>query len=417
MKKGFFLSTIALLSLGMLAGCGGGEPAPTSQQGSSAEEKVNVGEIKVWCDEAVIPTATAQTEAFKAAHPNYDITFKIEPKSESSAAGDMISDPDAGADVYFFAQDQLARLVNAKAIATVPTSYVQTVTDANDAASISAGTVGGKLYAYPATSDNTYFMYYNKADMEGVDLTDFSAIIAKAKEIGKTVYYEAGSAWYNAAFFYGAGAHSEWTVNDQGHYTAYDDTYNSTAGQVALKGMHELFKDNTVFVDSSENGAFNKGACVLVSGTWAKKDVQDALGENMGATILPKYTVDGQTYQLKSFGGYKLVGTKAQNIVARSKAVAELAMYLTNEASQLERFTELGWGPSNKAAQQSDAIKNDVVLTACFAQMQLSTPQGQYPGDWWNHAGGVGKSAYQAEYNPAEILSDYEAGLDAFLDE
>ena len=407
MKKGFFLSSVALMALGALAGCGNGGG------GGSSGSKTNIGEVKVWCDEKVVESVTAQINKY-AETSDYSFTLKVEPMGEGDAAGNMINDPKAGADVYFFAQDQLSRLITAKAIADLPSDAANTVKGENDDASVQAATVNNKVYAYPATSDNTYFMYYDKSVYQGVDMTDLSAIITKTKQANKKIYYNTSSAWYNAAFFYGAGAHSEWTTDKDGNFTAHDDTYNSAAGKKAVRGMIDLCKDATIFVDSSENGAFTKGAGVLISGTWAKSDVQTALGNNMAAAVLPKYTVDGTKYQLKSYSGFKLVGTKPQTTNERAAAVKQIALAITNKEAQLTRFKNNGWGPSNKGAQQDSEVQADPVLKAVFAQMALATPQGQYPGKWWDHAGAIGKNLSESS-NVDLILQTYEDGLDALL--
>lgn len=399
MKKGFFLSTIAILSLGALSGCGGARD----------------GEVKIWCDQKVIDTAKAQVEAFKAAHPEYEFSYKIEPQSESSAAGNMITDPKAGADIYFFAQDQLSRLITAKAISALGEAAANKVKAENDAGSVGAATVNDKVYAYPATSDNTYFLYYDKEVISAEQAKNLGSIVAAAKEAGKKVYFETGSAWYNASFFYGAGAHSEWTTDAKGNFTAKDDNYNSAAGLIAMKGMASLAKESAVHVNSSENGAFENNAAALVSGTWAKSDVEKTLGDNMGVTVLPKYTVDNKDYQLTSFGGFKLVGTKPQTTEIRASLVSDLALALTSESAQLARFEQLGWGPSNKNAQANEKVQADPTLQAVFAQNEFSTPQGQYPGKWWDHAGALGKGLDTAT-NYAEMLESYEAGLEDFID-
>lgn len=425
MKKAFFLSTIALLSLGALVGCGGSNPSTpstpsTPSQGGdssgSGEETLNVGEVKVWCDQKVLEVTEAQIQKFIAAHPTYNMTYKIEPKGEGSAAGDMVQDPDSGADVYFFAQDQLSRLVTAKAIAQVPNAYVADVKAANDSGSIKASTVSETLYAYPASSDNTFFMYYNKDVLNAEEVKSFNTIVTKAKAAGKKVYMDVANAWYNAAFFYGAGAHSEWTSDKTGKFTDYDDTFNSAAGKVAVQAMRDLFSDPTVFVNGSAAGeSFQSGAAVVISGIWDKNDAIDALGDKLGVATLPSYTVDGKTYPMTPYGGFKLVGTKPQKVLDRTKAVSQLAIYLTNTASQLERFDAQGWGPSNLAAQADEKITKDEVLKVVFAQMALATPQGQYPGDWWNHEKLIGSEATSGDKAIEAILKDYEDGLEEFI--
>jgi arabinogalactan oligomer/maltooligosaccharide transport system substrate-binding protein len=64
----------------------------------------------------------------------------------------------------------------------------------------------------------------------------------------------------------------------------------------------------------------------------------------------------------------------------------KLAQYLSGEKAQLERFNAVGWGPSNVAAQGSDAVKAAPHLIALMKQNNYSRPQGQIHGSWWDIA-------------------------------
>ena len=139
MKKVFFLPTVALLALGALSACGSGGGTPSS---SAQDEALNIGKVQVMCDQKVRESTENQVKAFMAAHPKYQMTYEIKEGSESNAADNVLQDVDAAPDVYFFAQDQLARLVLGGGIAKVPNAYKEEVTKANDAGSINAATVG-----------------------------------------------------------------------------------------------------------------------------------------------------------------------------------------------------------------------------------------------------------------------------------
>ena len=404
MKKAFFLSTVALLSLGALSGCG-------SDDGKT---------IKVWCDELVVETTTEILDAYKAAHSDFDYKFKIEPVGEGSAAGNMITDPSAGADVYFFAQDQLARLVTAKAISQLPEAAKTTVTADNDAVSVAAATTSGNVYAYPVTSDNTFFLYYDTSVLSANDVKDLDTIVAKCKAANKYFYMDLGNAWYNASFFYAVGAQSEWTTDVKGNFTAYNDTYKSK-GIEAMKEMNKLQAEATAFKSAGDGAAAFKSstapAAAVVSGTWDKGTAKEALGDKMGVAVLPGWKgSDNKTYTLKPFTGCKLVGTKPQTTTERAQAVVDVALALSNKDAQLKRFEKLGWGPSNKAAQKDSKVTSDAVAVTVAAQMAAGTPQGQYPGSWWDLAKalgvGLGKKT-DAELNT--MLSDYDGGLEALL--
>ena len=108
------------------------------------------GEIKIWVPEATVDFTTEQVEAFKAANPEYaGMNVTIEPVGEGDAASKAITDVDAAADIYNFAQDQLARLVAAGALEVVEEGNAEVVKAENDADSVTAATLGDALYAYP----------------------------------------------------------------------------------------------------------------------------------------------------------------------------------------------------------------------------------------------------------------------------
>lgn len=97
----------------------------------------------------------------------------------------------------------------------------------------------------------------------------------------------------------------------------------------------------------------------IVDGVWDSATVQAAFGDNFAAAKLPTFTVDGTSYQLSGFGGFKMLGVKPQIDEAKLAACDALALYLTGEAVQAARFEQSGWGPSNLKAQQMDAVKAD----------------------------------------------------------
>ena len=135
------------------------------------------GEIKIWVAEATVEFTKAQVENFKAANPEYaNMTVTVQPVGEGDAASNMLTDVEAGADLYVFAQDQLARLVAAGALEVVYEENVPVIEANNDAGSVNAVKLGDTFYAYPMTSDNGYFLYYDKSVV--TDPTNMEAILA-----------------------------------------------------------------------------------------------------------------------------------------------------------------------------------------------------------------------------------------------
>lgn len=72
------------------------------------------GTIKIWVADKVVDFTQARCDEFFKANPDMaGYTVEIQATGEGDAAGNMVTDVQAGADIFGFAQDQLARLVAA----------------------------------------------------------------------------------------------------------------------------------------------------------------------------------------------------------------------------------------------------------------------------------------------------------------
>ncbi len=375
---------------------------------ASASSLAGTYDVTIWVAERAVDLTKQQIEAFNASN-DQGITFKatVEPVSEADAATQMVTDVEAGGDLFCFAQDQFARLVQAGALAKLGKKAAETVTAANAAGVVAAATSGDALYAYPLTSDNGYYMYYDKSVIPEEDVDSLEKIIADCEAAQKYFAFEMQtSAWYLASFFFGTGCVSEWTTDSDGQFIEVHDTFNSPQGLIAVKGMKKLVS-SPYHLSSSAGAEFAQGAAVVVSGPWDYTTVEGILGDNMGAADLPSFEVDGKEYHLGSFNGCKLMGVKPQVDAVRAAALHQLAQYLTGEQCQLERFEALAWGPSNVAAQNSEAVQANPGLAALAAQSPYSLPQGQIHGSWWDIAKVIG--------DDVKAASD-DAGLQAALD-
>ena len=253
------------------------------------------GEIKVWVAEAVVDFTNQQVEAFKAAHPEYaGFIVTVQAVGEGDAASNMITDVEGGADIFGFAQDQLARLVAAGALEVVEEENAKVVEAENDAGSVAAVKMGDVMYAYPMTSDNGYFLYYDKSVV--TDPSDLDKILADCEKAGKSFYMEINSGWYQTAFFFGAGCSLTYDTDAEGNLVAMNCDYASENGVKALKSMIKLAKSPAFVNGSSASNATNLGA--IVDGTWDSNAVKEMLGDNFAAAKLP--VVDG--YQLAKDG-------------------------------------------------------------------------------------------------------------------
>ena len=207
---------------------------------------------------------------------------------------------------------------------------------------------------------------------------------------------------------------STWTYSADGkNPVGLVDTFNSDNGVIAMKALNALATSG-VWVDSTNF----EGTAAVVDGVWASANAAGVYGDYMKATKLPTFTVDGQTYQTGSFSGYKLIGCKPQSDEKKAEICNALALYLTSEEAQLERYYEFGWGPSNKAAQKNQDVQSDPLLAALLAQNAYSVAQGVIPNDWWTEAVALYTACAEVgitEDGIRELLATYEEKVNAMI--
>ncbi len=385
MKKILSLVLVLVMALGLFAGCQDNTPTDPS---TPAVDLAGKYEIKVWVAEDHVPLTEKLIADFNKENTDgIEIVATVEPLGEGDAATQMINDVSMGADLFTFAQDQTARLIQAGALAKLGVGAQKTVSAANASGVVAACMSGDAMYAYPLTADNGYFMYYDKSVISEDKVGTMESLIEACKAANRYISFEVeGSGWYTASYFFGAGCVSSWTTNADGKFDSVNDDWHTEKGVIAALGMQNLLQSG-VWVNSSSVADFDAAtkSAVVISGTWAYNDALKILGDNLGATKLPSFNVEGKDYQLGSFNGCKLMGVKPQTDVKKQAVLHLLAQYMTTEKAQLERFNALSWGPANLNAQKDEAVLANPGLAALLAQSPYSVPQGQIP-DWWNVA-------------------------------
>ncbi len=422
MKKSLKLISL-LLAFAMvlsLGACGGkkdptgssaapqGSTAAPAQSTSASSQLAGTYDIKVWCPEKAVDLTKKQIDAFNKSNTDgIVINATVEAVGEGDAATSMITDVEAGGDLFFFPQDQTNRLIEAGALAKLGKAAAALVTENNDAGSVTAVKSGDELWGYPLTADNGYFMYYDKSVIPEADLGSMEKLLEDCEKAGKYFSFEVKNGWYVASFFFATGCSSVWKFDDNGKPLEIADNWNSANGLIAAKGIKTLVSSKA-FNNSSKGESFAAAtpSAIVVSGTWDYTTVEGILGENLACAELPSFTVDGKPYHLGSFNGCKLLGVKPQTDAVKQAVLHRLAQFLTNEECQLERFETLAWGPANLAALANDKV-NSPALTALSKQNAYATPQGQIPNNWWDIAAAIPTNVEEA--------TD-EAGLQKSLD-
>ncbi|MBQ9929270.1 MAG: extracellular solute-binding protein [Oscillospiraceae bacterium] len=413
MKKIIALVLVLVMALGIVACAPATETPTTTTDGTTntGSDLSGTYDITMWVSEidGVAALTQEMIDAFEAANPGIVINAQIEGVTEADVGSKVVADVASAPDIFCFAQDQLARLVQAAALAALGQKAQETIKANNDAVSVAAASVAGTIYAYPMTSDNGYYMYYDKSIISDEDAESLEKIIAACEANNVKFRFALENAWYTASFFFATGCKSVWSMDQDGNFTSVDDDFNSAAGLAAMKGMQKLAQSTCY----DSNADIFTDAGVVITGIWNANTAADHFGENLGATDLPSFEVDGTSYHLGSYTGNKLMGVKPQTDAKKAAVLSQLAQFLTNEENQMKRYEKYQWGPSNTNAQASESVQSNISLAALAKQNEYGQPQGQIHGSWWDIAKVLGADAKAAADDAAlqTALDNYTAAI------
>ena len=393
MAKRIFLLTLSACCLFLLAACR--SQAPASEENRPVKETVA---LTVWGaeeDEALLQQIFASFKAHYAGQADFQITYQ--PQSESNCKDVLLGDLEGGADVFAFADDQVAALAAAGGLD--PIADEAAIRSTSLPAAVEAAGVGNTLYAYPLTADNGYFLYYNKAYFTQEDIQSLERMLEVAAQAERLVTMDWSSAWYVYAFFGNTGL--EVGLNEDG-LTNYC-TWNSTEGPIRGRDVAQAMLDiaaSPAFANRPDGdflaGVRDGTVIAGISGVWNAMAVQEAWGDDMGAAKLPTYTCAGRQIQMASFSGCKLIGVNAYS--QHPDWAARLAEWITSEENQRLRFEVRGQGPANVNAANSPQVQSSLAIAALLEQSNYSQLQ-RVGGKFWDPVAEF--SASMSQGNPS----------------
>ena len=276
----------------MLTACGGAasssaassaasqaDSAASSGEASSVAESWGDVKLTMWGAEEDQTMLREMADAFIEENKDKgNITINIGACSESDTKDNILTDPTAAADVFAFADDQLNELVAAGALQEVSLN-ADDVKSRNLEGSVEAASLNGKLYAYPMTADNGYFLYYDSSVISPEDAQTVDGILAAAAAAGRTFDMTINDGWYIYSFFAGAGLQA--TLAEDGVNTVCN--WNEELGADVAQAIMDI-ASNSAFVCASDadivSGIENGTVCAAVSGTWNANVAQEKWGEN-----------------------------------------------------------------------------------------------------------------------------------------
>lgn len=370
-KKKVICIAICMFMVSLFGGCGKAKENVTLSVWGAEEDQEMLGEM---------------VDAFKEKYKDeaeFNITICAE--NEVTCKETVLIDPKNAADVYAFVDDQFRTLCQNNTLLEI-TENVDEVIEANggkESAAVLSASYDGKLYAYPMTASNGYFMYYNKEYFTEEDVKSLDKMLEIAKQNNKKIAIDFASGWYLYSFFKGAGLNVElredgltnicdWNATE-GKYKGID-VADSMCKLVANEGLLNCGDED--FVAGAKDGSIIAG----INGAWNAKNIQEAYGDNYAAAKLPEFSIAGDSVQMHSFIGYKLVGVNAYT--QNPKWAQRLAQWITNEENQMIRFERNGDCPSNVNAAASEKVTDSPAIAALAAQAEFAHIQRVSDSFW-----------------------------------
>ena len=334
-------------------------------------------------------------DQFNAAHPNWDIQFEYKVCGEDQAYGELSKDAEAGADVFMYAGDQAASLVEDGIMNQLVVG--EDITSNNPADAMDAVTINDGVYGVPFTP-NTWFMYYDKSKLTEDDIKSLDTIMAKDAGCDYNFCMDVSTGWYNGSFFYTAGC----SVFGEDGTKLEECNFNDENGLAAGKAMINLVKNKKFLPNDANDVGLTKlkegKLAAYCSGSWNAKKVKEALKDNYAAAKLPAININGEEKQMNSLGSYKYIGVNANT---KDPEVAQkLALWLGGEECQRDRFLARSVTPTWTSLLESDEVKSDVCAMALTDQAQYiaKTPQNKKFGkNYWTSMEAFGKGVVNGE--------------------
>ncbi|MBQ3460464.1 MAG: extracellular solute-binding protein [Solobacterium sp.] len=381
-KRLFTLGLSAMMSVSLLAGCSSSKPAGTGTETTGGEEIV----LTVWTpseDQANDSGNWLDKEltAFKEAHPEWNITFKTGVCSEGDALKTIQTDPEAAADVFMFANDQIPDLLTAGALARFGGSTLEQIQKQSSQTTLNTVSYNGGVYGVPFTG-NTWFMYYDKRVFTEDDVKSLDTMLEKGK-----VGFPLSNSWYIASFYVANGCtlFGENGDNaDAGFDFSGDKAVAVTNYLVDLAANLNFVDANGLTPSTLADGTLN----CLFSGTWDYQSVVEAIGEeNVGICAAPTYTLNGEAKQLKAFAGSKAIGVNPNS--KYMEAAVALAAFLGSTQAQKDHYDLRNIIPTDLSIKVDDALAKAQMDAMDFASIvqPLQANMGQY----WGPAENMGK--------------------------
>ncbi len=372
MKKllAFLLATMMILSL---AACGSSETAGGeggAQPAQSAEnDPTDDGVIRVWVGEESAEFYQKVCDEYAAAHPDFGYTIVVKGMDTGSVAGTISQDPEAAADIYTVAHDNIGKLAStqmAKPI-TDQTLIDQVLADNPEAyRNVIYSTLGDQVYLFgvPYISQ-ALFLYYNKDLVSEEQAASFEGLREAAAAAGCKAITVTGDDGFNMSFALLARKVSDHSTTVK-IYEGAEPVSGGSKGVSNCQGddtvaiirwLQDYAADPNGFKWASSDGwdadLDNNGVLSVIGGAWHYNTAKASVGEaNLGIALIPTFKLTdaaveglsgvaaGDEYRGGTFADCKCFMINAKSSPGKYQKEQELILYLSGKDVQNASYLE-----------------------------------------------------------------------------
>lgn len=382
MKKNLFvLFSVLIIASLALAACGSSAPAaPASTTEVTFWHAYGTGSA----EEAALTKLVAQAAIDM---PQYKINVLQVPFNDIFNKYDTDVAAGGGPDMFIAPNDNLGGEVRAGTVADITELAAGKLGDYSDLAK-GGMMYDGKLYGIPESLKAVVF-WYNKDMIATPPATtdDLMALMQGGTEVSITY-----GCYHQYGFF---GAFGGKIFDDQFNFVSDDANQAKITSAVSyLNDLYQISKTNNWPKNDSDGLApFTEGkAAAITNGNWAMGDYQKALGDKLGVAPLPAGPAGPATPLLGVDGWY--FNPNSQN----QAAALDVALYLTNAASQKVMMDEAGHVPANTTVK----VTNPLIQSLLDAfQNSYFRPQVEAMGNYWGNFCGTDQ-VFEAGTAPAD---------------
>lgn len=408
------LAFATLMAAGGLAGCSGDDPNAVIVWATAAEQ-------------AVVNKVVEEYNKNATEEEKIKVNYKA--VAEGDTGNEVAKDPAGSktADLFLVADDHIYGLQSKNTILDLTSAYGDQIKKDNTETSVTGASYNGKVYGFPVTNDNGYFLWYNGDALKDTEVGKLEDLLKVCQSKGKKFLIDIANGWYAPTFFLSpdtCGVDSLRFKEDENGDVVYtvkdwDEASKGVAVATAARSLFETYKDNITTGGNAEIvSGFEDGSVIAaVSGTWMLNDLKSKC-ENLKASKLPTIKVGTKDCQMGTFTGSKVYCINATktgdaNVAKRNKAI-KLANALTNKAAQLIRFQERATVPCNKEALKDEAYTKNVDIGAKALQAQVEAAAAvqslSAEGRYWDVGAAIGKALLDGDYGTYSDMAKFLKG-------